>query len=173
MKVLLAFHSDTGNTKQLVDAVRDELATDHDVARLAIDDIDPSDLDDVDLLFVGTPIHAGGLAAPTAQFLQRLPAAVDVAVAGLVTHASSAFTRENYDRGLDALESAARERGIRFLGCFDCQGRLDPAISPIAQELQGVDDVEWARRVADAEAHPNDADLARARTFATKVAAAV
>ncbi len=88
-----------------------------------------------------------------------------------MTHASDLYSKENYEKGLESLASTAEEKGIRYLGCFDCQGRLAPAIQPMVQKSQGLSDEEWAKRMAETDKHPDAEDEKNAREFAREVMA--
>jgi hypothetical protein len=136
-----------------------------------IEEIDAARLAGYELAFLGTPIHAGGLSGPVKTLLESLPASPTFALAGLVTHASDVYSRENYEKGLASLASIAEQKGIRYLGCFDCQGRLAPAIQPMVQESRGLSDEEWAKRMAETDKHPDAEDEKNAREFARQVTA--
>lgn len=169
MKLLIAYFSQTGNTEQIARAVHDEVSRDHQTDLKKIDEIDAAGLAGYQLAFVGTPIHAGGLSGPVKEFLEKVSPSPAFALAGLVTHASDVYSKENYQKGLESLASIAEEKGIRYLGCFDCQGRLAPAIQPMVQKSQRLSDEEWAKRMAETDKHPDAEDEKRAREFASEV----
>jgi flavodoxin len=133
MKILVVYFSQTGNTEQIARVVQQELAGDHQVDLEKIEEIGAAGLAGYELVFLATPIHAGGLSGPVKELLEDLPSSPGFALAGLVTHASDVYSRENYEKGLESLASTAGEKGIRYLGCFDCQGRLATAIQPMVQ----------------------------------------
>jgi flavodoxin I len=171
MKILVAYFSQTGNTEQIARAVHQELSPEHPVDVAKIEEIDAAGLAGYELVFVGTPIHAGGLSGPVKEMLASLPSSPAFALAGLVTHASDLYSKENYEKGLESLARVAEEKGIRYLGCFDCQGRLNPAIQPMVQKAQGLSDEEWAKRMAKTDRHPDAEDEKNAREFAREVLA--
>ena len=171
MKILITFFSPTGNTEQIARAVHEELSGDHQVKLEKIEGIDAAGLTGYDLVFVGTPIHAGGLSGPVKALLENLPSSPGFALAGLVTHASDLYSKENYEKGLESLASIAEGKGIRYLGCFDCQGRLAPAIQPMVQEAQGLSNEEWVKRMAETDKHPDAEDENDAREFSREIVA--
>jgi flavodoxin len=171
MKILITYLSQTGNTEQIVRAVHQELSGEHQVDFEKIEDLDAARLAGYELVFVGTPIHAGGLSGPAKELLERLPSAPTFALAGLVTHASDVYSKENYQKGLESLASIAEGKSIRYLGCFDCQGRLAPPIQPMVQKSLGLSDEEWAKRMAETDEHPDADDEKNAREFAREVVA--
>lgn len=171
MKILIGYFSQTGNTEQIARAVQQELSGDHQVEVETIEEIDAAGISGYELIFVGTPIHAGGLSGPVKEWLEKLPSLPALALAGLVTHASDVYSRENYGKGLETLEAIAGEKRLRYLGCFDCQGRLAPAIQPMVQKSRGLSDQEWAERMVETDQHPDADDEKRAREFAREVVA--
>ena len=171
MKILIAYFSQTSNTEQIARAVHQELSGDHQVDLEKIEEIDAAGLAGYELVFVGTPIHAGGLSGPVKTLLENLPSLPTLAFAGLVTHASDVYSKENYEKGLESLASTAEGKSIRYLGCFDCQGRLAPAIQPMVQKSQGLSDEEWAKRMAETDKHPDAEDEKGAQAFAREVMA--
>jgi flavodoxin len=173
VKILIAYFSQTGNTEQIARAVQKELSGDHQVDLEKIEEIDAAGLAGYELVFVGTPIHAGGLSAPVKTLLENLPSSPGFGLAGLVTHASDLYAKENYEKGLESLASTAEGKGIRYLGCFDCQGRLAPTIQPMVQEARGLSDEEWAKRMAETDKHPDAEDEKSAREFAREAVAKI
>ena len=132
-------------------------------------DTSVEELSGYDLVFLGTPIHAGGIAGETKKFMDALPESSSFAVASLVTHASSLYMNEAHDKGLKAIEEICESKSINYLGCFHCQGKLDPKIQPMVQKMQNVPDDEWKRRMHETDKHPSEEDLASAREFAGQV----
>lgn len=169
MRVVIACFSQTGNTEQIARAIQEEISGDHEVELRKTEELDVAELAGCGLVFVATPIHAGGLAGPTKDLLEKLPSSPGFALAGLVTHASDAYSSENYDKGLEALAASAGEKDIRYMGCFDCQGRLAPAIQPMVQKARGLSDEDWAKIMADTDKHPDAEDEKTAREFARGV----
>ena len=107
------------------------------------------------------------------EWLEGLPSSPAFALAGLVTHASDVYSKENCEKGLESLAAITEGKRIRYLGCFDCQGRLAPPIQPMVQKSQGLSDEEWAERMAKTDQHPDAEDEKKAREFARAVTAEV
>jgi flavodoxin I len=169
MKVLIAYFSQTGNTEMVAKAVRDQSASGHEVDLKTMREIAPDQLSGYDLVFVGTPIHAGGMAGDVKKFVSALPASSAFSVAGLVTHSSDLYTSAAHERGIQDLEQICRSKSINYLGSFHCQGKLDPKIQPMVQKMQNAPDDEWKKRMDETDKHPSDQDLADARAFADRV----
>ena len=64
MKILITYFSQTGNTQQIAEAIHQELLESHEVNLKKIEEAKPDALEGYDLVFVGSPIHGNGLAAP-------------------------------------------------------------------------------------------------------------
>jgi flavodoxin len=166
MKVLITYFSQTGNTEKLAQAVFEEVSGSHEAELKKLEEVDVSALSGYDALFAGSPIHAGGLAGPVKEFLGNLPEGSGFALAGLVTHASDAYDKANFEKGLQEFEDVSTGKGITYKGCFDCQGKLMEGIRPMVQKAKGVSDEEWAKIMEETDKHPDEEDLQNAREFA-------
>lgn len=169
-KVLITYMTQTGNTKKLADAIA-AAATEHEVSMMPIDDANPAKAGEYDVVFVGSPIHAGGLSAPAGEFLQNLPEEGSVKIAGFVTHSSSAFRPESFEKGLKTFDEVSRQKKIDCLGVFDCQGKLAPELRDFVKQNLGVSDEEFARIMAGTDPHPDDADLKAMGEFTAMILA--
>jgi flavodoxin len=169
-KVLIVYGTQTGNTKKLADAIADAVS-DHEVTVAPVAEANPADAKKYDIVFVGSPIHAGGLSAPAGEYLQGIPEGADVKIAGFVTHSSSAFRPEGFQRGLAAFDEISREKKIDCPGVFDCQGKLAPELRDFVKQNLGVSDEEFAQMMAETDPHPDAADLKAAAEFAANILA--
>ena len=171
MKILITYFSQTGNTEQVAKAIYEEASQSNDSSLIKVEDIEAGSLNDYDLVFIGSPIHAGGLAGPVNELLQALPEAGRFKLAGFVTHAAAAYEKENFEKGMASFEAISKERNIAYAGAFDCQGRLVPALHEMVKKSRGVSDEEWDAMMAETDKHPSTDDEARAREFAKRVLA--
>jgi flavodoxin len=169
-KVLVLYATQTGNTKKLADAIVDAAAG-QDVSLVPIADTDPAKAGEYDIVFVGSPIHAGGLSAQAGEYLQGLPEGADVKIAGFVTHSSSAFRPESFEKGLKTFDEVSKAKKIECLGVFDCQGKLTHEIRDFVKQNLGVSDEEFATMMAETDPHPDAADLKAVADFAAKILA--
>jgi len=170
MKVLIAYTSNTGNTEKVAKAISRGVEAAHDVEIKRIEDTKAEDVKAFDLVFLGSPIHAGGLSTAAAEFLNGMPDSPGFRLAGFVTHASDAYeSAEGYERGINTFSDVTKAKGIEYLGCFDCRGRLDPSIRPMVQQAKKVSDEEWAEDMRVLDQHPNEEDERSAADFAKKV----
>ena len=169
-KVLILYVTQTGNTKKLADAVAGA-AKGHEVSMVSVTEADPAKTGEYDIVFVGSPIHAGGLSVQAVEFLQGLPEGGNMKLAGFVTHSSSAFKPENFQRGLEMFDEVSRKKKIDCLGVFDCQGKLAPELHDFVKQNLGVSDEEFAEMMVETDPHPDDADLKAAGEFAASILA--
>jgi len=173
MKILIAFFSQTGNTRKIAAAVYEELAVGNQVDLAPIDTIGPDAAGTYDLVFVGSPCHAGDLSAQASAFLTGLPQQGTFKLAGFITHASSAYERAGFDKCIAAFETISKGKEIPFLGCFDCQGYLSPDIQPYVKKAKKVSDKEWDGIIEAMTGHPDSQDEKKARQFARATVNAV
>lgn len=171
MKILVAYFSLTGNTRKIAEAIMVEMVQFNKVKLMTIDKIDNASLKTYDLVFIGTPIHAGGMAPPVRHFFESLPDNPRFKLAAFITHASSAYNQEGFTSGIQQVRDFCKNKEIACLGCFDCQGRLTPELHDIVQKAQKVSDEEWAEKMAECDKHPDAKDELKARTFAGKILA--
>lgn len=166
MKILVAYFSLTGNTEKVAKAVHEQARKNNDADIKKMTDVGIDELSNYDFVFVGTPIHAGGLAGAAKKFIEGLPESAPFAVAGLVTHSSDLYMNQAHERGLNDLENICKGKSINYLGCFHCQGKLAPNIQPMVQKAQKVSDEEWKKRMDETDKHPSEEDIANACAFA-------
>ncbi len=110
MKILVAYFTQTGNTEKIARAVIDEISGDHQVDEAGIDALEPDAAAAYDLVFLGSPCHAGDLSAPAKSFLVGLPQQGAFCLAGFITHASSAYEHEGFAKCITTFETASAVR---------------------------------------------------------------
>jgi len=171
MKVLISCFSQTGNTQQLADAIHEVVSAAHDVEMRKVEDTTADRFAASDLVFVGSPIHAGGLAEPVRELLESLPENPCFKLAAFITHASFAYESAGFDKGMQSLDDITKSKGITYLGSYDCQGKLSDELKPMVKQSQDVSDEEWDKRMAEVDQHPNDDDIQKAKDFAKDILA--
>jgi flavodoxin I len=166
MKILITYFSQTGNTEKIARAILDELSGEHQVDEAGIDALVPDDAAAYDLVFVGSPCHAGDLTGPAKSFLIGLPQQGAFALAGFITHASSVYEQVGFEKCITTFETISKGKEIPFLGCFDCQGYLSPDIQPFVKKARNASDEEWDGIIQAMTGHPDAGDEKNARQFA-------
>jgi flavodoxin len=166
MKILVTYFTQTNNTEKIARAIFDEVGKTHEADLARIDEIAPDQAGRYDLVFVGSPCHAGDLSAATRSFLMGLPQQGAFDLAGFITHSSSAYEKEGFAKCISTFETISTEKGIKLLGCFDCQGYLSADLQPYVKKARKASDDEWNKIVEKMTGHPDGEDEKKARAFA-------
>jgi flavodoxin len=169
MKILITYLSQTGNTEKVAKAISEVVSPAHEVETRKLEEVNPENISGYDLLFIGSPIHAGNLAAATKDFLGRLQMPSGKKMAGFLTHAGTAYPDQIMSKFTEPLKAACEKNGLGYLGCFSCQGFLNPAIHEMVKKGQNLTDEQWAERVKEMTGHPDAEDLNKARAFAKEI----
>lgn len=157
MKVLVTYHSRSGNTENLAQAIY------HAVTNVTAKEILPLEegtaAGGYDLVFVGFPVIAHSVPPQAAKFIEGLPEGTKIALFG--THGSFrggelAVTAFYHGLGL--------AKGKTVLGTYGCQGEVP---DKVIDGLRGKPEHNgWLLEAKGAVGHPDDADRAEAREFA-------
>jgi flavodoxin len=111
MNTKVVYHSKTGNTKKLAEAIADAVGT--KAASLA----DAGKLDAVDLLFIGDGVYMGDMAPETRAFIESLDAKTIKKAAVFGTFGGQLKAVEN-------MKKLLASRGIEVAGeSFGCKGQ--------------------------------------------------
>ena len=138
MKVLIAYYSETGNTAQVAQAIREEMASQgHKVGLREVGAITADTLSAYDLVFLGSACHDADLAKPVKQILGQIPTSAPFKLAGFATHAS--YTPEGGERDCFVHHSAIQSEGFRTLAEGDqvefdmVEGQKGPAAENVSK----------------------------------------
>ncbi len=180
MKALVTYFSQTGNTKEIAEAIHESLSAKIEANIGTVRSVDPNTLHDYDILFVGAPCHDSDLAPPVKGFLERLPDSPGFKLVGFFTHATympggDDRWKDLYDQwaGLcrPSFEKACKDKNIEFLGHFHCQGRASASIENFIHQEIVTDEDEWNEYLPELRKHPDEADIQNAKEFALKLIA--
>ena len=169
MKILTTYFSQTGNTERIARAIHNEAIAQHDSVIHRLDAIHDSSLDGYNLIFIGSPCHAGNLAAPVRDFLSQLPDNPPFHLAGFITHASPAYSKTDFESCVSYFASLCKKKKITYHGCFECQGSLTPQLREFIKKSKKIPDDEWDRFLKSNNGHPDKEDENNARSYARKV----
>ena len=169
MKVLVTFFSQTGNTEKIGKAIFEAASQTADAELQKLEAVSPDALAGYDVVFIGSPIHAAGIAKEVNDFLGELPESSALKLAGFITHAGPAYPQQELSQMTQPFSEACGKKGIGYKGCFNCQGYLADFMHEAVQKMQNVDDDTWAEKVKQMTGHPDDDDLAKARDFVQSV----
>jgi flavodoxin len=157
-KILIAYFSLTGNTKEIAEAIHDTV--DGDKTIKPVDEV--QEMDDYTLIFIGFPVHAPSLPYKIESMLNRIPAGKKIAL--FSTHGS--ITGSHLSR--EALEHATVTASTaKVLGTFSCRGKVSPEALEVLSK--SPEHKLWVEMAASAQTHPDEADLEDARAFAGKI----
>jgi flavodoxin len=169
MKVLVTYFSQSGNTEKIAKAICEQAAKAGDADLKKLEELTPDMAAEYDCIFMGSPLHAGSLAAPVKEFLGTLKATSGQQMAGFITHMAPAYPEQDMDAFAEPMKTACKEKAIEYRGCFDCQGFLAESMHEPVQKKLGLDDEKWAGMVKQMTGRPNQEDVDNAKAFARKL----
>ena len=183
MKILIAYYSETGKTLMIASAIHDVVnSEENEVNLIAIDGISPEELNEYDLVFVGSACHHADLHSSVKNFLYEIPQSSSIKLAGFATHSTilpdgTARHDDLYRKwaGLcqPTFERIAEEKSIQFLGYFHCTGAPSPMIETFIHSAIISDEMEWQEYISEIRKHPDAEDLKNAGKFATDILSGV
>ncbi len=162
MKTLVAYVSQTGNTKKVADAIYQSIPDDKELKELA----EVESLDGYDFAFIGFPIIAFGPNPGAKEFLEKNAAGKKLAL--FITHAAPEDS-EDIGPWLDKCREAAGDADV--VDFFDCQGELAQAIAEILLQSDNQMMQEFGRQGPSTKGQPDESSLERARAWAKGVVA--
>lgn len=174
MKILIAYYSETGNTKHIAEALYEEASRDHDVELVNLQDGSIDALNNSQLVFLGAPCHDADLAKSLKRFLAILPENPDFILAGFFTHAvympeGTTRRKELYEKWagkcVSSFERVCQEKSIKLLGYFHCCGSPSPPIEAFIHHVIITSDKEWGEYLLEIRKHPSFEDLKNAKDF--------
>jgi flavodoxin len=157
MKVLVAYMSQTGNTKKVADAIYDAIPQPKEIKRVE----DVTSLEGYDLAFLGFPTHASGPDNKAKAFLGKL--VKGRAIALFVTHMAPEGVPE-LQGWIQRFRDAAV--GANIVGVFDCQGEIRGFMKTI---VRFHPDLHVRESIQASQGMPDAVRLERARAFANEV----
>ena len=179
MRILVAYFSETGNTKTIAEAVDEEVAAGgHDVHIKTVGEISAGQVAEYDVVFLGSTCHSADVAAPARNILDGIPGGSRLKLAGFVTHSTAvpedgAWQKEMYEQWAGkcptTFDAAAKEKGIDLLGFFHCQGAPNPQIEAFIRSTIIHDEKQWDDYIEDARKHPTAEDARAAKEFTRSV----
>jgi flavodoxin len=160
MKTLVAYLSQTGNTKKVAEAIYSQIPEEKEMKELG----ELEDLEGYDLCFIGFPVHAGSPAVAAKEFLEKNCAEKKVAL--FVTHAAPEDA-EDVPVILDACRAAAAS--TELVGFFDCQGELDDNVRDFLLKSDSPKHQEFGKMAHLTKGQPDETRLEKAGAFARDV----
>jgi len=178
VKILVTYFSQTGNTKKIAEAIHEIASQNHDSSLRNFNEITVDELNNYDLVFLGSACHHADLAPPVLKFVEKIPASLKFKLAGFVTH--STYPPEGSERHAELFEQWAskcgktyerlqNEKNIDYKGYFRCMGIPSKPIEKFIHTQIISDEEEWNEYLEVIVNHPDENDLANAREFARNI----
>ena len=181
MKILVAYFSETGNTKRIAEAIQEAAdAQGHVTSLLTVGEVKADDLPSHDAVFLGSTCHSSDIAAPVRSLLDGIPSNLPTKLAGFVTHAAMMPEGEDWQKAMyekwagqceGTFRAACETKGLDFLGFFHCQGVPSPQIEAFIHSTILTDETQWNRYIEAIRPHPTSEDLDHVKSFARDVLA--
>lgn len=162
MKALVTYYSETGNTKKVAEAIFKAIHIEKELKKVQ----EVKNTGGFDIIFYGFPVSAHSVPEKAAEFISGLPAGQKVAF--FSTHGSlrgGQLPRQAFEH---ALGLAAK---LKVLGHFGCRGEVSQEIIDLL--LKSPAHQAWTEEARGAAGHPDENDLADAKTFATEMLAKI
>ena len=166
MKSMVVVSSKTGNTRQVAQAIFDVLPDPKQLFSVE----EAPDPEEYDFLALGFWVDKGTADAKARAYFEKVTGKKVGLFGTLGAYPDSDHARQSMERARALLE------GNELLGDFLCQGRVDPKLVKMMAEKFKDDPhhsmtPERKARLAEAEKHPDDADLKAAAETFTHIAA--
>jgi flavodoxin len=178
MKILVIYYSITGNTEQIAKAIHEIALQNHESDLRKVSQVKLKDLNQYDVIFLGSACHDADLAKPVLRFLKKIPKSSNFNLAGFFTHSTtppegSESNRELHEKWAGkchkTFENIKIEKNIDFKGYFRCQGSPSPPIAEFINNAIIPDNDEWNEYIKEAKKHPDETDIENARNFARDI----
>lgn len=160
MNVLIAYMSQTGNTRKVAEAIFQEIQVEKEIKELS----ELDNLEGYDLVFVGFPIHGFGAPDEAKSFLEKHCKGKNVAL--FVTHGAPEDLEDLREWLAKCKEAAA---GTNLTGMFDCQGELAQGVIDMLLKSPDPKLRYFGKMGPTTRGQPDAARLERARRFAREM----
>ncbi len=158
MNSLVTYCSRTGNTRKIAEAIFDEIGGQKEI--MPVDEV--TDVDQYDIVFVGSPIEKHGLVGPIVKFLKEKMQNRQVAL--FITHAAAEQSEvaKKYVRKCRELV----QESIDLLGILNCQGELSKVIAEHMMASENPELREYASMRKYTLNQPDEVRIAKSKQFA-------
>jgi flavodoxin len=166
MKILIAYHSGTGNTEKIAKSMKEGLVEeDQDVTMLSAKDVDPSSLKSYDLVLLGSGIYGGAIGKTMKDLMSKVTEFAPK-FAFFNTHASPTA----YQKAFSRIGKTIEKNNSEVLGEFDCIGENIGIPKEKQIEMLSMLPAEQRKKAEEhmekTKGRPNDKDLEKAKEFA-------
>lgn len=179
MKILVIYHSETGNTQKIAEIINETISKDNDSKMITAKNAKNEKFEDYDLIFVGSACHSSDFAKPILKLLEKLPESPKFKLAGFLNHSTylpepeddhKKFLHEKWaGNAAKTFERICKKKNIQCLGYFTSLGKPSKAIEIFIRKQIITDDDEWEVYFEMIKKHPNEEDFQNAKKFAQEV----
>jgi flavodoxin len=162
LKILICYHSDTGNTEAVAKSMAEGL-TDHDVTLLPAKEVDPASLNTYDVIFLGSGTYGSAL-GKSAKKLMKGASELSSKFVLFCTHANP--EPAPYEKAFKKVQKQITENNCQICAQFQCIGELK---NPQVVDMLTKTDPSSKEWLDAAKGHPNKEDLENAKEFAKSV----
>ncbi len=161
MTTYVTYYSETGNTEKIAKGIFEGVEKgEKEIAKLS--DIDSDKLKDSDLVFIGFPVHAGGLPKEVKSFMKGASSIKNVAI--FYTH-SSPKEMKMVNGAIKAAEKILKGNNAEIMGNFGCFGTVN-VDSLLKLPMIKQSEEFWKDR-------PNEDDLKNAKEFGREISSKI
>ncbi|MGD0805804.1 MAG: flavodoxin family protein [Candidatus Bathyarchaeia archaeon] len=158
MNVLIAYMSQTGNTKKVAEAIYSAIPQPKEIKRVE----DVTSLEGYDFAFLGFPTHGYGPDKKVKTFFETHAKGRSIAL--FITHMAPDGAPPLQD-WIQKFRDAAV--GANIVGVFDCQGQLNSPLLKIVMRINPNPQIRASAR--SSKGQPDAARLERAGAFANEM----
>lgn len=166
MKILIGYHSDTGNTEKVAKSMKEGLNEEgQDVTLMSAKEVDPSSLKSYDLVILGTGVY-GGQVGKSLQTIVKNATELPSKIILFSTHMQPNVSPKFFNRLKRTIEKA----NSTLIAEFDCVGEDKAVPKALMEKMLGSMPPEqrsqtekWMESI---KGRPDDKDLQKAKEFA-------
>ena len=166
MKILIGFHSDTGNTEKVAKSMKEGLVEEgQDVTLIPTKEVDTSSLKSYDLVLLGTGVY-GGQVGKSLLTIVKNATELPPKMVLFSTHMQPNVSPKFFNR----LKRTIEKNNSTVVAEFDCVGEEIGLPAALLEKMLGAMPPEqrsqtekWMESI---KGRPNDKDLEKAKEFA-------
>ncbi len=161
MRILICYHSETGNTEAVAKSMAEGLENE-EITLLPVKDVDPASLADYDTVFLGTGIYAGAVGKSVKELMKKVSSLPSKFVL-FCTHNNP--DPSSVEKALKGVVKQITECGCETCGQFYCIGEnRNQKVVELLMKMPGM-----AEALKNSKGHPDAQDLKNAKEFARGV----
>ncbi len=167
MKILITYFSQSGNTKMIAEAIKNNL-TAEEVDLKPINEMDPSGFGKYDLVFLGSGVYASRVHSSVVNLMKKITK-FPTKFIYFCTHASLKLYQTPFAKITRILE----KNNCTIIGEFDCVG--ENKVISLESQMQTINSLPVEERdnalnnLKLTEGHPNEEDIKKAKKFAESI----